>query len=129
MDRRNLILLTGATGYVGGRLLQVLENNAYRVRCMARRPQTLEGRAGAHTEIVFGDCFQRESMSAALSGVHTPYYLVHSMGASESFEAKDRQAASNFAEAAREANVQRVIYLGGLGEGALSLHLRSRQEV
>ena len=129
MDRQNLILLTGATGYVGGRLLQALENDAYRVRCIARRPQVLRGRTGTHTEVVFGDCFKPESLSAALAGVHTAYYLVHSMGSSESFEAKDRQAASNFAEAAREANVQRVIYLGGLGEGALSLHLRSRQEV
>ncbi|HET9915521.1 MAG TPA: NAD(P)H-binding protein, partial [Candidatus Binatia bacterium] len=129
MDRKNLILLTGATGYVGGRLLQALEDSGYRLRCIARRPQALRGRAGANTEVVFGDCFQPESLSAALAGVHTAYYLVHSMGSSESFEAKDRQAAGNFAQAARQAKVRRIIYLGGLGEGALSPHLRSRQEV
>ena len=129
MDRKNLILLTGGTGYVGGRLLQALENNGYPVRCLARRPQSLRGRAGANTEVVFGDCFQPESLSTAMAGVHMAYYLVHSMGSTESFEAKDRQAANNFAEAAHHAKVQRIIYLGGLGEGALSPHLRSRQEV
>ena len=129
MDRKNLILLTGATGYVGGRLLRALEDSGYRLRCIARRPQALRGRAGANTEVVFGDCFQPESLSAALAGVHTAYYLVHSMGSSQSFEAQDRQAAGNFAQAARQAKVQRIIYLGGLGEGALSPHLRSRQEV
>ena len=96
---------------------------------IARRPQALQGRAGVNTEVVFGDCFDPESLSSALAGVHTAYYLVHSMGSAGSFEEKDRQAASNFAEAARPAKVQRIIYLGGLGEGALSPHLRSRQEV
>ncbi|MGZ8529605.1 MAG: SDR family oxidoreductase [Candidatus Binatia bacterium] len=129
MDQRNLILLTGATGYVGGRLLHALENHGYRVRCLARRPQALRARAGVNTEVVLGDCFNPESLSAALAGVHTAYYLVHSMGSAESFEERDRQAASNFAKAAHQAKVQRIIYLGGLGEGALSAHLRSRQEV
>lgn len=123
------ILLTGATGYVGGRLLQALESNGYSVRCIARRPQALQGRVGAQTEVVFGDCFQPESLSTALAGIHTAYYLVHSMGSAGSFEEKDREAASNFAQAARQAKVRRIIYLGGLGEGALSPHLRSRQEV
>jgi uncharacterized protein YbjT (DUF2867 family) len=129
MDRLNLILLTGGTGYVGGRLLQALEAVGYRLRCMARRPDELRGRVGSNTEVVFGDCFDKASLTDALAGVHTAYYLVHSMGSTGSFEEKDRQAASNFAEAAREANVRRIIYLGGLGEGALSPHLRSRQEV
>jgi len=129
MDHRHLILLTGATGYVGGRLLHALENHGYHVRCIARRPQALQGRAGVNTEVVLGDCFMPESLGAALAGVHTAYYLVHSMGTAGSFEEKDRQAAINFAKAAHQAKVQRIIYLGGLGEGALSLHLRSRQEV
>ena len=129
MDRPNLILLTGATGYVGGRLLQALEAGGYRVRCMARRPEELRGRVGAGTSVVLGDCLDTASLAGALARVHTAYYLVHSMGSTGSFEEKDRQAASNFAEAAREANVRRIIYLGGLGEGALSPHLRSRQEV
>ncbi|MGE5219874.1 MAG: SDR family oxidoreductase [Chloroflexota bacterium] len=129
MDRQNLILLTGSTGYVGGRLLQALEADGYRLRCMARRPDALQGRVNRNTEVVFGDCFDTASLSSALAGVHTAYYLVHSMGSSGSFEEKDRQAASNFAAAARVAGVRRIIYLGGLGEGALSPHLRSRQEV
>jgi uncharacterized protein YbjT (DUF2867 family) len=129
MDIQNLILLTGATGYVGGRLLQSLESQGYHLRCMARRPQSLRGRVGVNTEVVYGDCNQPDSLGAALTGVHTAYYLVHSMGSAESFEEKDRQAASNFANAAHQASVQRIIYLGGLGEGALSAHLRSRQEV
>ena len=129
MDRQNLILLTGGTGYVGGRLLQALEADGYQLRCMARRPDALQGRVSKNTEVVFGDCFDTASLSSALAGVHTAYYLVHSMGSSGSFEEKDRQAAGNFAAAARAAGVQRIIYLGGLGEGALSLHLRSRQEV
>ncbi|MSQ25139.1 MAG: SDR family oxidoreductase [Dehalococcoidia bacterium] len=129
MDRENKILLTGATGYVGGRLLQALENSGYQVRCISRRPQELQGRVGANTVVVFGDCFQPESLADALVGIHTAYYLVHSMGSAGSFEVKDRQAASNFAVAASQAKVQRIIYLGGLGEGALSPHLRSRQEV
>lgn len=129
MKRRHLVLLTGATGYVGGRLLQALEARGCHVRCLARRTQALRGRTGANTEVVYGDCFQLETLAAALAGVHTAYYLVHSMGSAESFEEKDRQAASNFANAAHQANVQRIIYLGGLGEGALSAHLRSRQEV
>jgi uncharacterized protein YbjT (DUF2867 family) len=129
MDLQNLILLTGATGYVGGRLLQSLESHGYQVRCMARRPQSLRERVGVNTEVVLGNCFEPESLSAALAGVHTAYYLVHSMGSAESFEEKDRHAASNFANAAHQTNVQRIIYLGGLGEGALSAHLRSRQEV
>src|SRR5678816_2174240 len=129
MDRQNLILLTGGTGYVGGRLLQRLETDGYSVRCMARRPSALEGRVGKNTEVVFGDCFDPASLSSALAGVHTAYYLVHSMGSAGSFEEKDREAASNFAQAAHAAKVRRIIYLGGLGGGALSPHLRSRQEV
>ncbi len=129
MDRQNLILLTGGTGYVGGRLLQALEAGGYRLRCMARRPEALRGRIGKNTQVVSGDCFDTSSLAAASAGVHTAYYLVHSMGTAGSFEEKDRQAASNFAKAAHAANIRRIIYLGGLGEGALSPHLRSRQEV
>jgi uncharacterized protein YbjT (DUF2867 family) len=129
MDRQHLILLTGGTGYIGGRLLQALDAGGYPVRCMTRRPEELRGRVGTHTAVVFGDCLDPASLPAALAGAHTAYYLVHSMGSTGSFEQEDRQAAANFAEAARQANVRRIIYLGGLGEGALSPHLRSRQEV
>jgi uncharacterized protein YbjT (DUF2867 family) len=125
------ILLTGATGYVGGRLLHELEKRGRAVRCMARDPRRLEGRAGPETSVVAGDVFDAESLDRALAGVESAFYLVHSMGSKSSFEERDRTAAQNFAAAARRAGVARIVYLGGLGaaEDELSTHLRSRQEV
>jgi uncharacterized protein YbjT (DUF2867 family) len=125
------ILLTGATGYVGGRLLKALEEKGYRVRCLARRPEFLRARVGPATEVVRGDILDKGSLAPALAGIDAAYYLVHSMGSSGSFEEQDRIAASNFGQAAREARAGRIIYLGGLGERGkgLSEHLRSRQEV
>jgi uncharacterized protein YbjT (DUF2867 family) len=125
------ILLTGASGYVGGRLLKALEQTDYPVRCLARRPDFLRPRVAAQTEVVAGDVLDPDSLSQALQGIDTAYYLVHSMGSGGSFEDEDRQAAQNFGQAARQAGVRRIIYLGGLGEdtGSLSSHLRSRQEV
>jgi uncharacterized protein YbjT (DUF2867 family) len=125
-----LILLTGATGYVGGRLLKYLEAGAHRVRCLARHPEFLRSRISGTTEVVQGDVLDGESLRIALSGVHTAYYLVHSMGADHNYAESDRRGATAFAAAAREAGVQRIIYLGGLGDGErLSPHLHSRQEV
>lgn len=128
---QGLILLTGATGYVGGRLLRVLEHQGQRVRCLARRPEFLSPRVSATTEIVAGDVLDPSSLRAALRGVRVAYYLVHSMGSSGSFEEKDRQSARNFGAAAKAEGVAGIIYLGALGnEGEmLSPHLRSRQEV
>jgi uncharacterized protein YbjT (DUF2867 family) len=127
----SLILLTGATGYVGGRLLQALESRGYRLRCLARRPEFLKPKVAPSTEVVAGDLLDRTSLDTALQGVRAVYYLVHSMGARGSFEDTDRKAARNFAEAAKAAGVERIIYLGGLGDEThtLSPHLRSRQEV
>jgi uncharacterized protein YbjT (DUF2867 family) len=126
-----LILLTGATGYVGGRLLQALEQRQLRVRCLARRPEFLKPKVGAGTEIVSGDVLDRTSLEEAMRGVTVAFYLVHSMGSSGSFEENDRNAARNFGAAAKAAGVGRIIYLGGLGndQETLSAHLRSRQEV
>ena len=126
-----LILLTGASGYVGGRLLKLLEHRGHRMRCLARRPEVLKQRTAPSTEVVSGDVLDRPSLDSALQGVHTAYYLVHSMGSSGSFEEADRQAALNFGRAAMAAGVERIIYLGALGsdEQELSPHLRSRQEV
>jgi len=125
-----LVLLTGATGYVGGRLLKALQAGGYPVRCLARRPEFLAARAGRGTMIVPGDCLDPASLSAACTGVDTAYYLVHSMGSTGDFVEQDREAATNFGAAARAAGVRRIIFLGGLGEpGAhLSTHLRSRHE-
>ncbi len=125
------ILLTGATGYVGGRLLGELVKAGHRIRCLARRPEHLRGRAPAGVEIVAGDLRQAHSLPAAMAGVTTAYYLVHSLGAGEDFEEQERLSARNFAAAAKAAGVKRIIYLGGLGDdaGGLSPHLRSRHEV
>src|SRR6187200_2433832 len=124
------ILLTGATGYVGGRLLPLLEQRGSGVRCLTRQPQTLSGHVAPTTQVVQGDLLDRDSLNAAMAGVDTAFYFVHSMGADKDFEREDREAATNFAHAARQAGVQRIIYLGGLGnrDQQLSKHLRSRQE-
>lgn len=126
-----LILLTGATGYIGGRLLRLLAAEGYPVRCLARRPEFLRGRVPGEVDVVAGDLLEPQSLAPALAGVHTAYYLVHSMGAAGGFEETDRSAAHHFAAAARAVGVRRIIYLGGLGDAAagLSPHLRSRQEV
>jgi uncharacterized protein YbjT (DUF2867 family) len=126
-----LILLTGATGYVGGRLLTALRSRGHRVRCFARNPDRLRERMGDAAEIVGGDVLEPETLAPAMAGVHTAYYLIHSMGAAGGFEQRDRIAAENFAAAARDAGVGRIVYLGGLGDpdDDLSPHLRSRQEV
>ncbi len=125
-----LILLTGATGYVGGRLLPKLEATGHRIRCLTRRPASLTGRVGPGTEVVKGDLRNRDDVAQALAGVDTAYYLAHSMGSHEGFAEADRAVAEVFATAAREAGVRRIVYLGGLGSGDnLSSHLESRQEV
>ncbi len=129
-NHRGLILIAGATGYVGGRLLHALESRAHHVRCLARHPETLRNRVAPSTELVHGDVLDPESLRAAMAGVATAYYLVHAMASANSFEIEDRRAAELFATAARNAGVNRIIYLGGLGRGNhLSAHLRSRQEV
>jgi len=129
-NRKTKVLLTGATGYIGGRLLKPLEEAGYALRCMARRPQHLEPRVAATTEIIQGDVFDVDSLRAAMTGIDIAYYLVHSLGNKKGWQAMDRQAARNFSNVAREMGVKRIIYLGGLGEDlALSEHLSSRQEV
>jgi uncharacterized protein YbjT (DUF2867 family) len=125
-----IVLLTGATGYIGGRLLRVLEQDGLRVRCFVRDPERLRERVGEGTEVVRGDVMSQPDLSAAMAGVTDAYYLIHSMAATSDFASRDRTAASNFSAAAKAAGVRRIIYLGGLGSGDhLSLHLQSRQEV
>lgn len=124
------ILLTGATGYIGGRLLRRLEEAKSCVRCLTRHPETLIHRVSPTTEICLGDVLQPESLDTALQGVDVAYYLIHSMGDAKDFEVQDRIAADHFAKAAVKAGVRTIIYLGGLGnpDHQLSKHLRSRQE-
>ncbi|AMV38127.1 NAD(P)H-binding protein [Planctomyces sp. SH-PL62] len=126
------ILVVGASGYIGGRLIPALERRSERVRCLARKPDALRERFGEGVEIVAGDVLDRKSLDAALAGVETAYYLVHMMSNSEDFAEKDRRAAADFGDAARAAGVRRIIYLGGLGDDddpGLSPHLKSRHEV
>ncbi len=125
------ILLTGATGYVGGVLLAELQRQGHAVRCLARRPEKLAGRTGPATEMMVGDAADADDLARACAGIDVAYWLVHSMEGGVDFERADRLAAERFAAAARGAGVRRVIYLGGLGadDDRLSAHLRSRHEV
>jgi uncharacterized protein YbjT (DUF2867 family) len=125
------VLITGATGYVGGRLAPRLLEAGYTVRCMVRDPERLQGRPWhQHAHIVVGDVFDSDSLIAAMKGVHTAFYLIHSMGGGGDFHQRDLTAARNFGFAARNAGVSRIIYLGGLtsDDEALSEHLLSRRQ-
>lgn len=120
------VLVTGASGFVGAHLSEHLQRHGHTVRAMTRRPGDYSG-AGAP---VFGDVADTDSLVAAMAGCDAAYYLVHSLE-SEDFEQRDAEAALNFGEAANRAGLERIIYLGGLGEddGQLSAHLRSRRQV
>jgi uncharacterized protein YbjT (DUF2867 family) len=126
--KSELILVTGVSGYIGGRLVRALSGR--RLRCMARNPDSITTRLPEGAEAVAGDVFDRNSLDRALEGVTTAYYLVHSLSAGDEFAERDRTGAHNFAECAAAAGVRRIVYLGGLGDSAadLSSHLRSRQE-
>lgn len=126
------ILVTGATGYIGGRLVPRLLDRGHDVRVLARDPRRLEGRDWAdHVEVTQGDLFDSASIAGMAAGVDVAYYLVHSMNAGSDFAERDRTAARNFVEAcAGEAPL--TVYLGGIqpdGEGPFSEHLSSRAEV
>jgi uncharacterized protein YbjT (DUF2867 family) len=128
-----LVLLTGASGYIGGRLVPELLAAGHRVRCLARTPSKLDDQAWRdEVEVVAGDVTDRSSLDAALAGCEHAYFLVHSMGGPADFDEEDRRAAACFRDAAADAGVRRIVYLGGLGrddDPALSRHLRSRHEV
>ena len=128
---RPLILVTGATGYIGGRLVPRLLELGYRVRCLVRDAARLQGRAWqSEVEIATGDMLYPATLVPAMQGVKVAYYLVHSLGSGADFSERDVSAASNFATAACTGGIERIIYLGGLGEASpeLSEHLRSRQQ-
>ncbi|NDJ52413.1 MAG: SDR family oxidoreductase [Chloroflexi bacterium] len=129
-NNNNLILVTGATGYVGGRLVPLLLQAGYRVRVLARDVQRLTGRDWYdQVEACEGDVLKPDTLDKAMQGVSATYYLIHSMTKSTDFHERDVTAARNFATAAECAGVKQIIYLGGLGnpEADLSVHLRSRQ--
>lgn len=125
------VLVTGATGYVGGRLVPRLLDAGHRVRVLVRDPARLQGRPWqAHVEIAQGDLLHPETLAPALDSIDAAFYLVHSMLGHRDFASQDISAARAFGHAARQAGVRHIVYLGGLGDpqADLSEHLRSRQE-
>ena len=127
---RPLLLVTGASGYIGGRLMRARHEAGARVRCMARRPDELRARAPDGVEVVRGDVLDPASLPAALEGVDTAYFLIHAMATPRDFAREECEGARSFADAARAAGVGRIVYLGGLGsDEQLSTHLASRHEV
>lgn len=128
---KQLILVTGATGYVGGRLVPRLLEAGYAVRVLVRDAQRLDGRSWQdQVEVVKGDVLESDTLPPALAGVHAAYYMIHSMSGGENFAARDKLAAKNFGQAAAAAGCTQLIYLSGLGHDTdtLSNHLQSRHD-
>lgn len=123
------VMVTGATGFIGSRLVDALLQDGFKVRCLVRKSNIS---LPPGVEVVTGDLLQQATIAPAVKGIDTAFYLVHSMaGGRSGFEQRDREAVRNFSAAAGKAGIRRVIYLGGLGEttGDLSEHLASRLEV
>jgi uncharacterized protein YbjT (DUF2867 family) len=132
------VLLTGPTGFIGGRLLYALDQEGFRVRCLVRISEELviKRPLKQEPEVAYADLLEPNTLPQAMEGMDAAYYLVHSMGGrsiaeTKAFADRDRKCAKNFLKAAEEAGLKRIIYLGGLGETGdkLSKHLASRQEV
>ena len=126
-----LILVTGATGFIAGQLIPHLLEHGHHVRALARDPGRLDGKAWARAaEIVRGDVMRPEMLPQALRGVHTAYYLIHSMASGDGYASRDLEGARNFARAAADAGVRHIVYLGGLAdpEKPIGPYMRSRAE-
>lgn len=131
MTSSKLILVTGATGYIASRLIPQLLDRGYPIRALARQPQKLKSRNWfPQVEMVQGDVMNPSSLAPALHGVHTAYYLIHNMASGHGYTERELEAARNFAQAAEEAGVSHIIYLGGLAdeEQHIAPHMRSRIE-
>ena len=132
MTIKKNILVTGATGYIGGRLVPRLLEKGYKVRCLARHREHIKGKPWAQeAEILKGDILKNEGLNSAFKNIDAAYYLVHSMADTPDFEKSEEISANNFIKAAKENNVKRIIYMGGLGDNSakLSRHLKSRHKV
>lgn len=128
--KKRRVLVTGATGYVGGRLIPRLLKKGYDVRVFVRDRTRLIGRDWvADVDVVEGDVLKKSTLYKALDGIWAAYYLIHSMRGEDDFHKRDLQAAQNFGEVAKDKAIERIIYMGGLGDSTtdLSEHLRSRQ--
>lgn len=136
-ERRPVVLVTGASGFIGSRLVRRLSSSKrYRLRCLTRRPESLKGLLDAEVEVVRGDASDYDSLVRSLNGVDIAFFLIHSMEGPSAewkrFAERDRIVAGNFARASTECGVKRIIYLGGLVNAEdfrLSEHMRSRKEV
>jgi uncharacterized protein YbjT (DUF2867 family) len=135
MDRNRTVAVLGATGYIGGRLVPELLERGWRVRAVGRNPEKLRCRPYAshpNVELAQADVLDLNALTETLKGCHAAFYLVHSMlPGVKDFKDRDKQAALAMRDAAAEAGVERIVYLGGLGDqdGDLSAHLKSRMEV
>jgi uncharacterized protein YbjT (DUF2867 family) len=127
------VLVAGATGYIGRRLVAELVAAGHQVRCLARTPGKLDAESWRQgVEVITGDVLDCASLTVAFQDVDVAYYLVHSIGSESDWQRRDRTAAENFRDAAAAAEIEQIVYLGGLGDdagGALSAHLSSRHEV
>ncbi len=128
-ESRKIVLVFGASGYIGTNLVEYLSTHGRQVRATSRNVEVLKGRGWEDVDVCQADALQPQTLDGALEGVDTAYYLVHSMAAGRSFPELDARAASNFAEAAARQGVRRIVYLGGLTpDKPQSAHLQSRQE-
>src|SRR3990172_4521999 len=121
-ESQRLILVTGATGYIGGRLVGRLLERGFRVRCLVADPARLQGRLWQDkVQMVVGDVLKAASLPRAMQGVHPTYYLIHHIGSGGDYHQRDLKAAQNFGAATRNCGVQRILYLGGLAEEGVKL--------